>query len=81
MDLSFHGQKTEHFYLIRFIFYCKGNMKKLLKIKKVSRTVKRTVKKNLHVFADISGTGCDILKILTDLDSAGQGLYSEKTLR
>jgi hypothetical protein len=77
MDLSFQGQKTKQFYIVQFKFYCKGNMKKLLKIKKGLRTVKHTVKKN-HVFADISGTGCDILKILTDSDSRGQGFYSEK---
>jgi hypothetical protein len=32
MDLSFQGQKTEHFYLVWFKFYCKGSLKKLLKI-------------------------------------------------
>jgi hypothetical protein len=45
MDISFQGQKTEQFYLAWFKFYCKGNTKKLLKIKKSPRTVKRTVKK------------------------------------
>jgi hypothetical protein len=78
MDISFKGPKTEQFFLVRFKFYSKGNTKNLLKIKKGPRTVKHTVKKNLLVFADISGTGCDILKILTDLDSACQGLYSDK---
>jgi hypothetical protein len=47
------GQKTEHFYLVRFKFYCKGNTKKLLKIKKGSLTVKRTVKK-IYTFLQIS---------------------------
>jgi hypothetical protein len=75
MDLSFQGQKTEQFYLVRFKFFCKVKAKKFLKIKKGTRTVKRTVK--LHVFADISGTGCDILKILTDSDSTGQ-VHKEK---
>jgi hypothetical protein len=50
-----------------------------LKIKKSSRTVKRTVKKIYTFLKNISGTGCDILKILTDLDSAGQGLSSKRT--
>jgi hypothetical protein len=50
----------------------------LLKIKKGPRTVKHTVKKNIHIFEDISGTGCDILHILIDLDSADQVLYSEE---
>jgi hypothetical protein len=36
MDLSFQGQKTENFCLLWFKFYCKGNTKKLLKIKKDS---------------------------------------------
>jgi hypothetical protein len=76
MDLSFQGQKTDHFYLAWIKFYSERNTKKLLKIKKSLHTVKRTVKK--HVFANISGTGYDILTILTDSDSAGQGLYSEK---
>jgi hypothetical protein len=61
MDLSFQRQKTEHFYLFRVKFYCQGNMKKLSKIEKGLCTLRRTVK-NLQVFANISGTGCDILK-------------------
>jgi hypothetical protein len=52
MDISFQGQKTEQFYLARFKFYCKGNMKKLLKITKSPCTVKRTVKK-IYMFLQI----------------------------
>jgi hypothetical protein len=71
MALSFLMQKTEHLYLVWLKFYCMENTKKLLKIKKSPRAVKCTVK-NLHILADISGSNCDILKILTDSDSAGQ---------
>jgi hypothetical protein len=74
MDLSFQGQKTEQFYLVRFKFYCKGNTKKLVKIKKGSRTVKCTVKK-IYTFLQISREPV----VLTDSDSAGQGLYSYYT--
>jgi hypothetical protein len=31
--------------------------------------------KNLKVFANISGIGCDILNNITDSDSAGHGLH------
>jgi hypothetical protein len=47
------GQKTEHLYLVRYKFYCKGNTKKLLQIKKGLHTVKRTVK-NIYTFLQIS---------------------------
>jgi hypothetical protein len=78
MDLSFQGQKTEHVYLVWFKFYCMGNTKKLVKIKKSPRTVKHTVKK-IYTFLQISQDPFGIiLKILTDSDSADQGLYSEK---
>jgi hypothetical protein len=53
MDLGFQGQKTEHLYLAWFKFNCKGNMKKLLKIKKGPRTVKHTVTK-IYTFLQIS---------------------------
>jgi hypothetical protein len=53
MDLNFQGQKTEHFYLVWFKLYCKGNTQKLLKIIKVPCTVKRTVKK-IYTFLQIS---------------------------
>jgi hypothetical protein len=51
----------------------------LSKIKKGSSTVKPTVKK-IYMFLQIpiSRTGCDFLKILTDLDSAGKGLSEKK---
>jgi hypothetical protein len=49
MDLSFQGQKTEHFYLVWVKFYCMENTKKLAKIKKSPRNVRRTVKKNYTV--------------------------------
>jgi hypothetical protein len=51
-----------------FKFYCKGNTKKLLKIQKGPRTVKHTSKN--HVFGDISGTGCNILKIRIRIQQA-----------
>jgi hypothetical protein len=53
MDLSFQGEKTEHVYLVWFKFYCMGNTKKLVKIKKSLCTVKRTVKK-IYMFLQIS---------------------------
>jgi hypothetical protein len=53
MDLSFQGQKTDHFYLIWIKFYSERNTKNLLKIKKSQRTVKRTVKKT-YMFLQIS---------------------------
>jgi hypothetical protein len=52
-DSQLSGAKTEHFYLVLFKFYCKGNTKKLIKIKKGQRTVKRTVKK-IYTFLQIS---------------------------
>jgi hypothetical protein len=71
MDISFQGQKTKHFYLVQFKFYCKGNTKKLLKIKKGRALFKK------------STCFCRYLRnqlwySKTDSDWAGQGLYSEK---
>jgi hypothetical protein len=53
MDLSFQGHKTDNFILARIKFYSERNTKKLLKIKKILRTVERTVKK-IYVFLQIS---------------------------
>jgi hypothetical protein len=66
------GKKNRTFISYLDNILMQGEYKNIAKNKKKGlRTVRHTVKKNLHVFANISATGCDILKILTDLDLAG----------